>query len=101
MPCGLQCWDANGKLVVDIGDYNTRYLGRTTITMSENINAVAGAFSGLTAVGSFVVVVSAASSVNYTPANFCARAYDGGFHIFKLSRYTSSVTLTLDMYAFL
>lgn len=101
MPCGLQCWDANGKLVVDIGDYNTRYLGRTTITMPDNINAVAGAFSGLTAAGSFVVVVSAASSVNYTPANFCARAYDGGFRIFKLSRYTSSVTLTLDMYAFL
>ena len=101
MPCGLQCWDANGKLIVDIGDYNTRYLGRTTITMPDNVNAVAGGFAGLTAAGSFVVVVSTTSSVNYTPANFAARAYDGGFRIFKLSRYTPSVTLTLDMYAFL
>ncbi|WP_152526349.1 hypothetical protein ACP26E_05440 [Franconibacter pulveris 601] len=86
---------------MDIGDYNTRYLGRTTITMADNVNVVAGSFAGLTAVGSFVVVVSATSSVYYTPANFAARAYDGGFRIFKLSSYTPSVTLILDMYAFL
>lgn len=101
MAGGLQCWDATGKLIVDIGDYNTRYLGRTTVTMTANTNQVAGSFGGLTTSGSFVVVVSASSSVYFTPSNFAARAYDGGYRIFKLSAYTAAVTLTLDMYAFI
>jgi len=101
MAGGLQCWDATGKLIVDIGDYNTRCLGRTTITMAANTNLVAGSFAGLTASGSFVVVVSASSSSYFTPSNFAARSYDGGFRVFKLSSYTAAVTLTLDMYAFL
>ncbi|AVV37842.1 hypothetical protein [Pantoea vagans] len=101
MPGGLQCWDANGKLIVDIGDYNTRYLGRTAVTMAANTNVVTGAFGGLTTSGSFVVVVSASSSVYYTPSNFAARALNGSFNIFKLSSYTAAVTLTLDMYAFI
>lgn len=101
MAGGLQCWDATGKLIVDIGDYNTRYLGRTTVTMATNTNQVTGSFGGLTTSGSFVVVVSASSSVYFTPSNFAARAYDGGYRIFKISAYTAAVTLTLDMYAFI
>lgn len=101
MPCGMQCWDSSGKLVVDIGDYNTRYLGRTTVTMPANTNLVTGSFSGLTLSGSFVVVVSASSSSYFTPSNFSVRSYDGGFRVFKLSNYTAAVTLTLDMYAFI
>ena len=27
MSQGLQCWDENGNLVVDIGDYSIRYIG--------------------------------------------------------------------------
>ncbi|MCJ7925971.1 MAG: hypothetical protein MUW55_08515 [Pantoea vagans] len=101
MPSGLQCWDASGKLIVDIGDYNTRYLDRTSVTMAANTNQVTGSFGGMTTLGAFVVVVSASSSVYFTPSNFAARAYDGGYRIFKLSAYTAAVTLTLDMYAFI
>ncbi len=101
MAGGLQCWDATGKLIVDIGDYNTRYLGRTSVTMAANTNVVTGSFGGLTTSGSFVVVVSASSSVYFTPSNFAARAFDGGYNIFKLSSYTAAVTLTLDMYSFI
>lgn len=101
MPCGLQCWDANGKLIVDIGDYNTRYLGRTTVSIQGSEDVVSGAFAGLTEAGSFAVVVSAASSKYVSPANFSARAYNGGFRVFKLLPNVNSITLTLDMYAFL
>ncbi|WP_036624705.1 hypothetical protein [Pantoea sp. AS-PWVM4] len=101
MPGGLQCWDATGKLIVDIGDYNTRYLGRTTVTIPANSNVATGSFNGMTDTGSFIVVVSASSTSYFTPANFAARAYNGGFLVFKLSSYTAAVTLTLDMYAFL
>lgn len=100
MPAGMQCWDASGKLVVDIGDYNTRYLGRTTATMAANTNQLTGSFSGLTANGSFAVVASV-SGTNLTPPQFATRVYDGGYRVFKLSRFTAAATLTLDLYAFL
>lgn len=36
MSQGLQCWNANGNIVVDIGDYNIRFMG------TYNINVVSG-----------------------------------------------------------
>jgi hypothetical protein len=101
MPGGLQCWDANGKLVIDIGDYNSRYLGRTTVFLPANVNSITGSFPELTQAGGFVVVVSTLSTSYFTPGNFAARAFNGGFGIFRLSRDTTAVTLSLDMYAFL
>ena len=101
MPGGLQCWDANGKMVVDIGDYNTRYLGRTSVFLPANTNGITGTFPELTVSGGFVVVVSLSSATYFTPGNFAARALDGGFAVFRLSRNPSAVTLVLDMYAFL
>lgn len=32
MAQGLQCWNANAELVVDLGDYNIRFMGTYTIT---------------------------------------------------------------------
>ncbi len=99
MPCGLQCWDATGKLVVDIGDYNTRYLGRTSVMIPANVNMISGSFGGLTAAGSFAVVVSASS--NFNNNNFATRTYDGGYRVWKLFQSATAVTLTLDLYAFI
>lgn len=101
MPCGLQCWDASGKLVVDIGDYNTRYLGRTNLTLPANINLASGSYGGLTAAGSFAAVVSASSSSYFNTNNFATRTYDGGYSVWRLSRDVTAVTLTLDLYAFI
>lgn len=101
MPCGMQCWDASGKLVVDIGDYNTRYLGRTSVTIPANTNVASGSFSGLTAAGSFAAVVSASSSSYFNTNNFATRTYDGGYRVWRLSRDVTAVTLTLDLYAFI
>lgn len=101
MPCGMQCWDASGKLVVDIGDYNTRYLGRTTITIPANANIATAAYGGLTSSGSFAAVVSVSSTSYFNANNFATRTYDGGFRAWRLSRDVTAVTLTLDLYAFI
>jgi len=101
MPCGLQCWDATGKLVVDIGDYNTRYLGRTSVTIPANVNVIAGSFGGITTAGSFASVVSASSSSYFKTNNFATKTYDGGYFVWRLSRDVTAVTLTLDLYAFI
>lgn len=101
MPAGLQCWDASGKLVVDIGDYNTRYLGRITVTMPANTSVLTGAYSGLTSSGSFVVVTAASSATYITPAQFAAKSNDGAYTVFKLYSSPTAVTLTLDLYGFI
>lgn len=101
MPCGMQCWDASGKLVVDIGDYNTRYLGRTTVTIPANTNVATGSYGGLTAAGSFAAVVSVSSTSYFKTNNFATRTYDGGYRVWRLSRDVTAVTLTLDLYAFI
>ena len=31
MAQGLQCWDGGGTMVVDLGDYNMRYMGSTSL----------------------------------------------------------------------
>jgi hypothetical protein len=39
MAFGLQCWDGSGKLVVDLSDYNCRYIGTYDITMASGQNS--------------------------------------------------------------
>ncbi|KLE44082.1 hypothetical protein YA12_19385 [Klebsiella aerogenes] len=38
MAQGLQCWDASGRLVVDIGDYNMRYMGTYSISSQGGVD---------------------------------------------------------------
>lgn len=35
MAQGLQCWNASGTLIVDLGDYNMRFMGTYTITATS------------------------------------------------------------------
>lgn len=104
MPAGLQCWDANGKLVVDIGDYNTRYLGRTNGTIAANANQLQIPYSGATLNGSFAVIVAAKSNSsgapNADPWEFSARTVNNGILIIRIGA-AKSVTLTVDVYAFI
>lgn len=100
MAGGIQCWDANGKLIVDIGDYNTRYLGRATINLPANSNVASQGFPNLTASGSFATVISS-SSPNLYPNNFATRTYEGGFRVWRLSTNPTSVDLTVDLFSFI
>ena len=104
MPAGLQCWDANGKLIVDIGDYNTRYLGRITGTIATNASTLLIPYTGTTISGSFAVIVAAKSNSpnlpNADPYEFAARAVNNGVLIIRIG-VAKPVTLTVDVYAFI
>lgn len=104
MPAGLQCWDATGKLIVDIGDYNTRYLGRTTGTIDTNAAQLFIPFSGATLSGSFAVIVGAKSNSSGAPVaypyEFAARSVNNGVQIIRVGG-AKNVTLTVDVYAFI
>lgn len=98
---GLQCWDASGKLIVDIGDYNCRYLGATAIAIPQNTPVVAGTFAGLTAAGSFGIVVNSSNGVGFNYSTYAVRTYDGGFRVFYTSGSNTATTLTIHFYGFL
>ena len=102
MPAGMQCWDATGKLVVDIGDYNTRHLGGISSGMGDRVSEITIPYGGLTAAGSFAVITSiTVSQTAYEINHFVTRVYDGGCRIIKLPSYTAAVTFNVDFYSFL
>jgi len=39
MSQGLQCWDEYGRLIVDVGDYNMRYIGTVNLNVGPGANA--------------------------------------------------------------
>lgn len=102
MPAGLQCWDASGKLIVDIGDYNSRFLGETTVAISNNAASVSKAYPGLTQNGSFgVVVASSAAGGGFATESYAVRTYNNGFTVYSTSVATAASTLTVHLYGFL
>lgn len=102
MSQGIQCWDAAGNLVADIGDYNCRLMGSVNITSPVASNPViTTSFPGMTATGCFAVIVATSNSAY--PANlYACRAINGGFNTYLLSTSLSvAVTLTVYLYGFL
>lgn len=102
MPAGMQCWDETGKLIVDIGDYNCRFLGTTSISFPANTPVISGSYGGLTANGSFGVVAATTSGGGvFSIAEFAVRTYDGGYRVFCISANNDAATLTINLYGFL
>ncbi|EKM0533784.1 hypothetical protein PTT84_004214 [Cronobacter turicensis] len=94
---GLQCWDENGQLVVDLGDYMVRYLGRTVVNASGNITQMNVPYAGLTADGSFAAIVKLAGVTRIWNTS----CYDGGFTLFFVPGTSYADTITVDLYSFL
>lgn len=99
MPQGVQCWDASGNLVADIGDYNCRYIGTLTVSVPALATVVTTAYPAATASGYFAVPVTVPPG-RYIGYYHC-RAYDGGIRTFILLRYAYAHTITVNVYAFI
>ncbi|MDF2784223.1 MAG: hypothetical protein K0S95_758 [Pantoea eucrina] len=50
MAQGLQCWDEHARLVVDIGDYNMRFMGTASLRITSGTSWSVG-FSGMRPTG--------------------------------------------------
>lgn len=102
MPAGMQCWDETGKLIVDIGDYNCRFIGSLNVPFPANTYEVTAGYAGITANGSFGVVVATTSGSGALSISECAvRTYDGGVRIMRILPSSQAVTLTINLYGFL
>jgi hypothetical protein len=63
---GLQCWDAGGNIIVDLGDYNMRYMGSVGLNVAAGTtNSWAVGFGGMQSTGWLVV-----------PQNYYNTGYD-------------------------
>lgn len=76
MPQGLQAWDANGNIVVDLGDYSTRFITSVVIFVPSGQSAASVGVAGLSNLNCFAVIVNSDEA-----------AIDGIF----LTEFTSSI----------
>ncbi|MEG5874664.1 hypothetical protein [Enterobacter ludwigii] len=96
MAQGLQCWDASGRLVVDLGDYNMRFMGTASLAIAAGTtNVWTVNFTGVRPSGWLIIPVTNdfsqfycvpqtnSFSVRYTPT--------GGIY---------AQTLSFELYAF-
>ena len=102
MPCGLQCWDASGKLVVDLTDYYLRYVGsypvKTPKGNGSSVVSVATTVPGMTAAGWMAVIV--ACNPSYAFSNFATRCQAGKFTTYLMDKSGPDATLTIEVYQF-
>ncbi|NKG32504.1 hypothetical protein FVB43_20950 [Erwinia rhapontici] len=102
MPAGLQCWDANGKLIVDIGDYNLLLFSTTSVTFPQNGTVITVPYSGVTAEGFFAAIVAPGDwANNYYVESLVTRTYNGGFRVINTAGDMSRVVLNINIYRFI
>ncbi|MGK6325776.1 hypothetical protein ACMGEE_01565 [Erwinia sp. DT-104] len=102
MPAGMQCWDETGKLIVDIGDYNCRFIGVVNVSCPANISEVTVSYAGITANGSFGVVIATNSGAGISSiSEYAVRTYDGGIRVIGIFPSNRAATLAINLYGFL
>jgi len=96
MAQGLQCWDAAGRLVVDLGDYNMRYMGSVNLSIAAGQTAWSVAFSGMKSTGWLAVL-----RTNQYWNNFYCITGNNAFTVQYLpTTGTYAQTLTFDVYKY-
>lgn len=101
MPAGLQAWDANGNLVVDLGDFSTRFVSRHNVSFPSNVRQVSFSVPGLTGTNSFAVIMGGtvpAGGFGY----YTAVTKNGGVDVLYLptTNPSFSQTLYIEVYMF-
>lgn len=93
---GLQCWDASGRLITDIGDYNMRYMGSRTLSVGPGANSWNVSFPGMSQSGWIVTLSNTLFWTDY----YCI-PYNGQFNVQYLPVSAPyAETLTFEIYKF-
>lgn len=103
MPAGLQAWDAQGRLVADVGDYSTRFVQQISITLPAGQEAVNITVGGVTDAGHFAAVVEGNSAIvqGLLMTELTAITRNGGVWLVALTgALTVARTVKIDIYQF-
>lgn len=101
MPAGLQAWDASGNLVVDLGDYSTRFVSRHNIAFPQNVRQVSFSVAGLTGTNSFAAIMGS-NVANGGINEYHAVTKNGGVDVLYLPTNNPffAQTLYIEVYMF-
>lgn len=103
MSAGLQCWDASGNMVVDLGDYTIKFVGRYRVSIPAGTGIGSVNVPGINGNNSF-------SSIMYTSgtlggaidSNWYSKTRNGGVDILYLPQYAhGAVTVDVEVYQFI
>ncbi|WP_154943690.1 hypothetical protein [Klebsiella grimontii] len=98
MGFGLQCWDANGKMVVDTSDYNCRYLGTFSVKMPPGATSVSQSVPGVTLGNSFAAITKASYGSGFIMA-YCVMG-NNIFTLYSSDGYHTDETFTVEVYRY-
>jgi len=96
MAQGLQCWNASGVLVVDLGDYNMRYMGSVNLTIAAGTNAWSVAYAGMKSTGWLAVMRTS----QYWNDFYCIPGNNAFTVQYLPTGGTYAQTLTFDVYKY-
>lgn len=97
---GLQAWDENGVLMLDVGDYSTRFVGNYSIRLNSGAASASVAAPGVTKDKHFAAVTSG-SETSVLMTEMTAIAGDGVVYLVALTGSVSYArTANVDVYAF-
>ncbi|HGK4843936.1 TPA: hypothetical protein ACJ2XA_004281 [Kluyvera georgiana] len=92
---GIQCWDASGRMVADVGDYNIRYMGEYYLNVGGARNYTVG-WAGMRETG-WIIVIDTDSYWSY----FYATPYNDQFIVRYLPTTAPiSERLRMEIYKF-
>jgi len=97
MAFGLQCWDGSGRLVVDLSDYNCRFIGTYTAKMASGAKSFTQSVPGINASNSFAIITH--NSFGGFVDCYCVTGTNS-FTLYQMNGYYSSETFTVEVYRY-
>lgn len=99
---GLQAWDENGNLVVDIGDFSTRFIGRYRVHIPQGGNDVYQYIPGLYGSNSFASIMSTSGYLGgMIDPEYMAVMVSNGFKVIYLPQGASrAIDIDVEVYSF-
>jgi hypothetical protein len=102
MPAGLQAWDADGNLVVDLGDYTVKFVGRYSMSIASNASVSSITVNGIDGNNSFASIQSSNGTVDGSVrTDIVAKTKTNGVDLIYMPTGTSGgVTADVEVYMF-
>lgn len=95
---GMRCWDATGKLVVDIGDYNVRYMGALSLKFPAGVTVIDVPYPDMSNRGWVVCPTAVQGDFPY---KFMCLPYNGGFKMVRLNAMAAERILSVEVFSYI
>lgn len=101
MPAGLQAWDQSGNLIVDLGDYTVKFIGKYSMTIPQGKDIASITVNGIDGNNSFAAITGV--NDKYPITDYYAKTKTNGVDLIYLpTGYAGYArTFTVEVYKFI